>query len=97
MFTAAALLALLRARPFVPFRMVLSDGGTVEVLSSELVFPGRQHAIVGLLDPGSTDTLHDRWLVVWYMHVTRVEMLASGAAPLATPPSPPGSPTPSAT
>jgi hypothetical protein len=31
MFTASDLLTLLHVCPFVPFRLILSDGGTVEV------------------------------------------------------------------
>jgi hypothetical protein len=37
----------------------------------------------------------DRWTVVWYMHVTRTEMLGPGPPPLAPPPGPADSPTPS--
>jgi hypothetical protein len=46
-FTATNLQTLLSARPFVPFRLVLSDGGSVEVKSQELVMIGRHFAVVG--------------------------------------------------
>jgi hypothetical protein len=95
LFTAADLRSLLNARPFVPFRLLLSDGGAVEVRSQEVVVVGRRFALVGLLDPDATDTLVDRWTVVWYMHVTRTEMLGAGPPPLTPPSGPAESSTPS--
>jgi hypothetical protein len=98
MFTPGDLAALLAARPFVSFRLHLSDGGSVEVRSPEVVSVGRRFALVGLLDPGATDTLFDRWAVVWYLHVTRVEMLDAGPPPLNAPPAGPAeAPSPSRT
>ena len=94
MFNVNNLLTLLKARPFVPFRFVLSDGGSIEVKSRELVMPGKQFVVVGLLDPNATETLIDRWTTIWYMHVTRVEMLSPGAPPLTPPQGPAESPTP---
>jgi hypothetical protein len=95
MFTANDLRALLNARPFVPFRLVLSDGGAVDVRSQEVVTVGRHCALVGLLDPNAKDTLFDRWAVVWYVHVTRAEQLSPGQPPLAPPSGPADSSTPS--
>jgi hypothetical protein len=96
MFTFDDLRTLLSTRPFVPFRLHLSDGSTVDVPSRELVFPGRRFAIIGLLDPDVKDTVFDRYTTVWYLHVTRHEMLSAGQPPFGSPP--PGlseSPTPS--
>jgi hypothetical protein len=97
MFTINDLQTLITARPFVPFRLVLSDGGSVEVKSSELVMLGRRFAVVGILDPEARDSLIDRWTTVWYMHVTRAEQITPGAPPFATPPGPAESPAPSQT
>ena len=98
MFNANNLLAFLQVRPFVPFRLILSDGGAVEVKSPEFVIPTKQLAIIGIPDPKTANTLADRWATVWYMHVTRVEQLQPGAPPLYTaPPGPAESPTPSTT
>jgi hypothetical protein len=96
MFTANAMLDLLNAQPFGPFRFHLSDGGTVDVPSREMVIPGRNFAVVGILDPSRSETLASRWVTVWYLHVSRVEMLTPGAPPFAAPP-PAGSGTPSPT
>src|SRR5450755_3910295 len=81
MFNAASMLTLLKTRPFVPFRLVLSDGGTVVVRSPEFVLPGRQLAVIGLADPAPMDRLIDTWTTIWYMHVTRVEQLQPGTPP----------------
>jgi hypothetical protein len=97
MFTANDLLTLLNERPFVPFRLILSDGGSVEVRSPEVVSVGRRFAVVGLLDPNATDTLFDRWTVAWYMHVTRAEFLGTGHPPFTPPPGPAESPSPVST
>lgn len=95
MFTLDQMRALLSARPFVPFRLLRSDGGSVEVRSSEVALPARQLAVIGLLDPDATDTTFDRFTILWYMHVTGVEMLGPGPAPFSSPPpGPSGSPAP---
>jgi hypothetical protein len=86
MFTANAMLALLDARPFAPFRMFTSDGSHVDVLSQELVIPGRNFAVVGILEPALSHRLANRWVTVWFMHVTRIEMLNPGSPPFAAPP-----------
>src|SRR5690349_9033300 len=86
MFTADHLRTLLRRQPFVPFRLVLSDGGQVIVRTPEVVLPGRGFAVIGLLDENAPDGLFDRWTVVWYMHVTRVETLVPGGPPFTQPP-----------
>lgn len=93
MFTANAMLTLLDAQPFTPFRFHMSDGGTVDVPSREMVLPGRNFAVVGILEPERSNRLASRWTTVWYMHVTRVETLTPGAPPFAAPP-PAGSGTP---
>jgi hypothetical protein len=80
-FTLDDMRNLLSAQPFVPFRLWLSDGGHVDVPSRELVLPGRRYALVALLDPEAPDTGFDRYATVWYLHVTRCEMLSPGAPP----------------
>ena len=94
MFTSDDMARLVHARPFTAFRLHVSDGGQVDVLSSEAVLMTRRCAVIGLMDPDAMDTLADRWTVVWYMHVTRAEMLVSGAPPFSAPPGPAGEPSP---
>ena len=94
MFNAAQMLELLDARPFVPFRLVLSDGGSVEVRSREFVLPARQFAVIGLGHSDASDRLIERWTTVWYMHITRAEQLQPGAPPFTAPAGPAESPAP---
>lgn len=88
MFTLADMQYHLRQRPFIPFRLRMSGGERVDVPTPELVLPGRRYAIIGLLDPGATDTTFDRTVRVWYMHVTSVEELSPGPLPDTQPPPP---------
>jgi len=88
MFTMADFESLVRARPFVPFRLYLSDGGAVEVRSAEQCLPFRRFAVIALLDPNSRDAGFDRYMVAWYMHLTRAEHLRPGGPPM-EPPGPP--------
>ena len=95
MFTLNDMRTLLRARPFVPFRLWHSDGGHFDIRSPEQVFPLRYYAILGLLDPNAIEDAFDRHAVVWYMHITRYEALTPGASPFFPSGEPPsGTPTP---
>lgn len=95
MFTLDDMRTLLNTRPFVPFRLHTSDGSHVDVKSPEVVLPGRRYAVVGLLDPDTADSSFDKHVTVWYMHVTRHEMLSAGLPPFQPPPAgPSGTPSP---
>ncbi len=97
MFTLNDMQTLLRAKPFVPFRIWLLDGGHIDVRSAEQVLLFRRYAIVGLLDPGASELPSDRHMVVWYMHITRCEELKPGASPFDSSSEPPsGTPAPAA-
>ncbi len=95
MFNANNLLILLKTRPFAPFRFVVKDGGTMEVNCREFVLPGRQFAVVGLLDPRVSGALIDGWTTLWYAQVSRVEPLGAGARPFSFPSASAESATPS--
>lgn len=93
MFNLNALMSLLNARPFTPFRFIMSDGGSVDVVSREMVLPGRTFAIVGIPERTRPETVADRWTTVWFMHVSRTKTLVPGAPPFAAPPADqPGTP-----
>jgi hypothetical protein len=95
MFTLDNMRTLLSRRPFVPFRLWLSDGGHIDVRSPEQVLPLRQFALVGLLDPNAAEETYDRYATIWYMHVTRYEASIAGAPPFTPPGEPPsGAPAP---
>jgi hypothetical protein len=86
MFTLEDMRKLLQPRPFVPFRLRLTDGGSVEVRSPEFAMLGRRFVIVGLPDPKTTDKLVDRWLTIWYLHVVAAEQIDPGAPPFTSSP-----------
>ena len=92
MFTHADMQALLSARPFVPFRLHLTDGTTVDLRHRELAVPGRRAAWIGIPDPTAEENLFDRWTVVYYLHVSKVEMLEAGSPPMVPPAGPAESP-----
>lgn len=93
MFNLNAMLSLLDTRPFVPFRLHLSDGKVIDVPSREMVLPGRNFAVIGILE--NHPRAASRWTTVWYIHVTQTEMLAPGAPPFtASPPASSDSPAP---
>jgi len=74
MFTFEDMRSLRRVEPFTPFRLHRSDGGQIDVLSPEAVLPLRHQAVIGLMELDSQDTGFDRWTVVWYTQIARVEM-----------------------
>ena len=71
MFTAYDLLALVDARPFVPFRLVLNDGSAVEVPRRNAVLVGRHMAFVALSD--ATEEFDEDFTFVSYSYVDRAE------------------------
>ncbi|GEM_PF-3591031 len=86
MFTLNDLRTLLHAKPFVPFRIWLSDTGTLKnIYSAEQVWLFRRYAIIGLLDPNTIEGTFDRHAVVRHMHITRCEGLKSGVSPFTSP------------
>jgi hypothetical protein len=94
MFTLDDLRALLNARPFVAFRLHLSDGGHIDVRHREFVMAGRRYAVVALPEPTQPDAAFDRNMVVWYFHVARAEQLDDSSPPFTKPPSAGEAPSP---
>ena len=65
-------------RPFVPFRIVLSDGAACEVRHPELLLLGKRSVVIGLTG-NPADTLYDRYVTVALLHITRLEPLDTSA------------------
>lgn len=63
---------LLTTKPFVPFRVVTSDGTTYEVRHPEMCMVGLPSVIIGYPDP-NTPYAYARWDVVSMRHVVRLE------------------------
>jgi len=66
-------------RPFVPFRMVLTDGTTYEIRHPELLLLGKRSAVIGLTS-NPADREYDRYITVALLHITRLEPLATSTA-----------------
>jgi len=75
----------LRRKPFLSFRLYLTDGAFYEVRHPELLMVGKRTAVIGLADD-PTDTHYDRSVDVDLLHIMRMEPLetsppASGNGP----------------
>jgi len=63
-----------RKRPFVPFRMFLTDGTIYDIKHPDLIMPGKRSAVIGFTaDP--SQTLYDRTTIVDLLHIIRMEPL----------------------
>lgn len=64
-----------RRRPFVPFRITLTEGSTYEVRHPELCMAGRRSAIIGLAPADDPDLLFERSVTVDLLHIVKLEPL----------------------
>ncbi len=61
-------------RPFVPFRIYLTDGSTIDILHPELIMLGRRSAVVGI--PKKPEHKHyERHAYIDFLHIMRMERL----------------------
>jgi hypothetical protein len=75
------LVAAIRRRPFVPFRVTLTEGTTHEIRHPELCMAGRRSAVIGLVGPDARDPLFDRSVTVDLLHIVQIEPLGSAVPP----------------
>ncbi len=73
------LLEMLRARPFVPFRITMTDGRQFDVSHPDTAMAGRAFVIVGI--PAADDPLGfvGRTVTLAMLHVTSLEPLEVAA------------------
>lgn len=74
---SAILKDLLRAEPFAPFALNLSNGQRFEVRHPELLMVGRHAAAVGVPSPDEPD-VYERLVQVAIRHIASVEPIAAG-------------------
>ena len=74
---ATDLLTRVRQRPFVPFRIIVSEGGTYEVLHPVLVMVGRFSVTIGV--PSEEEGLYETSHLVALRHVVRLEPIEPAA------------------
>ena len=73
----------LRKKPFVPFRITLTDGSTHDVRHPELCMVGRRSVEIGVgVKENDPDLLFDRIVHADVFHVVKVEPLAPGSTNL---------------
>lgn len=70
---AEDILTFLRAKPFEPFRIHLSDGSTFEIRHPELAIVERSKVIVGIPGPRGPDGPAERSVFCALVHITRAE------------------------
>jgi hypothetical protein len=74
------LLNQLRKRPFVPFRLHISDGTAYDVIGPEMALVERSTLTLAAPKPGEPGVLMD--VVVALLHITRLEILVrTGTTP----------------
>ena len=72
-------LQLLRARPFQPFRISLSDGQQYDVRHPDIAIVSRSTGLLGIPGPRGSDGPVERVVTCALVHITRMEVL-NGAA-----------------
>lgn len=70
----ADLLLMLRAQPFIPFRIYLDDGTVYEIRHPELVLLSVASAIIAFPDP-ERPGLNRSWEIVALRHMVRLERI----------------------
>ena len=70
---------LLRAEPFVPFRLELSNGKAVDIMHPELAFLTKGTLFLGRPVEDPTLDIPDRADAVSMLHVVKAEMLTQAA------------------
>lgn len=72
------LLDWLKANPFVPFRVVLSNGTIYEIHQPSQMWPGRQSVLIGFTSP--TDPwVYEKHVTVGLIHINAIEPLPTAA------------------
>lgn len=74
------IIALLRERPFRPFRIKLSNGDTYDVHHPELAIVGRTTVHIGVPGPQGPDGPVERLVNCALIHITQTEPLEGATA-----------------
>jgi hypothetical protein len=74
------MLTVVRAQPFEPFRICLTDGQSYEIRHPEWCMPGARVVIIGI-PAHPTDPLFERTVKVDPLHVVRLEPLPTNTPP----------------
>lgn len=72
--------ALLRQRPFQPFRVHLNDGRVFEIHYPDINLVGETFFVIGIPEPNVPDPFGDGWVMVELADIQRLEPRLSTAA-----------------
>jgi hypothetical protein len=72
------LLRRVRQRPFSPFRLIISEGGSCDIRHPEQLMVARESAVIGL-EGGPGDDFYETTVLVDLVHVVRLEPLPAAA------------------
>lgn len=75
------LLQVLRAQPFVPFRLTITGNRTFDVHHPDQVIAGRTFAVIGIPATNDPQGFTERTVTVAMLHVTSLELLRAPAEP----------------
>lgn len=75
------LLQMLRAQPFVPFRVTITDNRTFDVRHPDQVIAGRNFAIIGIPSANDPQGFSERTVTVAMLQITSLEPLRTHAEP----------------
>ena len=70
-----------QAKPFKPFRLITTDGGSYLVRHPELCIIGNSDVLVTLNRAGETDPDWDDFAVIDLSHVAKYEVVKDATAP----------------
>lgn len=65
----------LRREPFIPFRIILTNGTTYDIFHPENAMLSRSVVHVGLALPGESHPIFDRVVTVALVHIVQIELL----------------------
>ena len=78
------LIEALRASPFRPFRLYVSDGSKFDIRHPEMLIVARHSVVIGILDSGANGSSEEtyprieRFTTLDLLHVTQMEELPHG-------------------
>ena len=68
----------IRQRPFVPFRLVLTESTAYEIRHPEQIMLARDSVVIGV--PGATEDFFETTVLVDLFHIVRLEPMPTQAA-----------------
>jgi hypothetical protein len=73
------LLKAVRTRPFIPFRLLLTHGESLDVRHPEMCMPGARSTVIGLILSSQTQPIYDVATIVDLLHIVRLEPIQQAA------------------